>query len=725
MMDYRFMLILVISLCTYSCSDTDQTKQGDKITDWVDPFIGTGGHGHTYPGATSPFGRVQPSPDNGTAGWDWCSGYNISDSIISGFGQLHLSGTGIGDLADILLMPTNKEMDLGLFGKNKDSLPYGSKFSHQNEKAFPGYYSVILDDPDITVELTANDYIAYQNYKFNNSKLPSFILDLGYAVNWDKPLDGYLRVENDSKIVGYRHSTGWAKNQKVFFVIQTSAPISRYNLIASTDTKTLDTETKGAKTGGQFFFEAGTTQVGLKVSVSSVSIENAQQNMDSQGVGEFGDVLKNTNDAWNKVLSKIKVETPVDSLKTIFYTALYHTQIAPTLFNDVNGQYRMQNDSIAKAVGYTQYSSLSLWDIFRAETPLLSIIDPNRINDMVSSMLAYYDQSGVLPIWVLSGNETGTMPGYHSVSIMAEAILKGHDGFDIEKAYQAMKETMMGDDRGLEPYKQFGYIPFDVMDQSVSISLEYAYNDWCVGQVAKKLGKETDYQYFNERSKAYQNFYDVSSGFLRGKASDGESFHEPFDPKASNHIEDTDYTEGNAWQHSWYVLHDVVGLIELHGRKESFALMVEQLFTESSELTGDNISADISGLIGQYAHGNEPSHHIAYMLNKADVPWRTQFWVREILKTQYSTQPDGLSGNEDCGQMSAWYVMSAMGIYPMNPGSGIYEIGSPLFEKVTIALPEDKSFIITAPNTSEDRIYMFNPLELNGARFEQIPYNTQ
>jgi predicted alpha-1,2-mannosidase len=712
MMNIRFILFFVVLFILSSCVRNEKLDKPKEVTDYVDPFIGTGGHGHTYPGATSPFGRVQPSPDNGTAGWDWCSGYNISDSIISGFGQLHLSGTGIGDLTDILLMPTNSKLDLSHFGKTRDSLPYTSKFSHADEIASPGYYKVLLSEPNISVELTANDYVAYHRYTYNKEENPSFIIDLGYAVNWDRPLNCLLQLEDDNHIVGHRYSTGWAKNQKVFFAIETSHPIIKHYLVGDGLISVDDLEIKGAKSGGQFFFKTETKTVEVKIAVSSVSVENAKENLKLQGNTNFENTHKKTGESWNNVLSNISVETPIDSLKTIFYTALYHTQVAPTMFNDVNGEFRLQNDSITKT-DFKMYSSLSLWDVFRTETPLLSIIDPTRIDDMVKSMLAYYDQSGVLPVWVLSGNETGTMPGYHSVSVIAEAIMKGHNDFDVEQAYNAMKNTMMGDERGLKPYKEFGYIPFETMDQSVSISLEYAYNDWCVAQVAKKLGKDKDFEYFNERSKAYQNFYDITSGFLRGKSSDGKSFHEPFDPKASNHIEDTDYTEGNAWQHSWYVLHDVDGLIELHGRKEPFALMVEQLFTESSDLSGDNVSPDISGLIGQYAHGNEPSHHIAYMLNKADAPWRTQYWVREILNTQYSTQPDGLSGNEDCGQMSAWYVMSAMGIYPMNPASGEYEIGSPLFEKVTIKLPEERVFIISAPNTTHENMYV-QSVKING-----------
>ncbi len=516
MIKARIVLPIVFLLIS-SCTLNEVAQKQQKAVDYVDPFIGTGGHGHTYPGATSPFGRVQPSPDNGTAGWDWCSGYNISDSIISGFGQLHLSGTGIGDLADILLMPTKSKMDLSLFGKTRDSLPYTSKFSHVEEIASPGYYKVLLKEPNISVELTANDYVAYHKYTYNNEENPSFVIDLGYAVNWDKPLDCRLKLEDANHIVGHRYSTGWAKNQKVFFAIESSSPITQHQLIGDGLLLEDQIEVNGTHSGGQFFFKTETKTVEVKIAVSSVSVENAKENLRLQGSANFEETHKKTGESWNNVLSNISIETPIDSLKTIFYTALYHTQVAPTLFNDVNGEFRLQNDSITKT-DFKVYSTLSLWDVFRTETPLLSIIDPTRIDDMVKSMLTYYDQSGVLPVWVLSGNETGTMPGYHSVSVVSEAIMKGHNGFDVEKAYNAMKTTMMGDERGLKPYKEFGYIPFETMDQSVSISLEYAYNDWCVAQVAKKLGKDKDYKYFSERSKAYQNFYDIKSGFLRGKS---------------------------------------------------------------------------------------------------------------------------------------------------------------------------------------------------------------
>ncbi|RDY61988.1 glycoside hydrolase family 92 protein [Flagellimonas nanhaiensis] len=711
------MALTLLVLC-FSCKKEQPKDTAERVLSYVDPFIGTGGHGHTFPGAVAPFGMVQPSPDNGRGGWDWCSGYHITDSLITGFAQLHLSGTGIGDLADLLLMPTAKAVDLELFGKSRDSLPYVSQFTHDDEVASPGYYSVLLKDSNIKVELTANEYVALHKYTYPTGVEPSFIMDLGYAVNWDKPLESHITLENEKLVVGYRHSTGWAKNQKLFFAIESSEPLSIKRFVADSKEATESNDISGVKTGAQFFIDPNTSVVELKIAVSSVSIENAKENLNAKGKGTFEETRTKTEKKWESVLSKIKVETPVDSLKTIFYTALYHTHVAPSLFSDVNGEFRLQNDSIARISKGHVYSTLSLWDTFRAENPLLNILQPEVSNDVVLSMLAYYDEQGRLPVWTLYGNETNTMTGNHGVSVLVDSYLKGLSDYDAEKAYEAAKETMMRDERGLAPYKEFGYIPFDKLDESVTISLEFAYNDWCIAQMAKALGKDEDYNYFLERSKAYQYLFDKNTGFMRGKSSDGDNWRTPFDPKYSNHREHTDYTEGNAWQHSWFVLHDVQDFINLHGGNEPFAQKLEQLFTESSEITGENTSADISGLIGQYAHGNEPSHHIAYMFNKADMPGKTQYWVREILDTQYSVQPDGLSGNEDCGQMSAWYVFSSIGLYPMNPASGQYEFGSPIFEKTTISLDADKSFVITAPNTSSINKYI-QSVKLNGKQLDR------
>ena len=703
MTKYLYLLSSILLLINFSCKNTTKETVPEDLLSYVDPFIGTGGHGHTFPGPVAPFGMVQPSPDNGRGGWDWCSGYHISDSLISGFALTHLSGTGIGDLADVLVMPTKDAVDVTLLGKTRDSLPYTSRFLHETEKALPGYYKVHLEDTDVMVELTANEYVAFHRYTYTNAMTPSFVVDLGYAVNWDKPLETAIEQVNDTTITGYRYSTGWAKNQKLFFIIESSQPITKSDI----------NKINEQANGGQFYL-GNADEVELKIAYSSVSIANAKENLLTYGVAKhFNEVKTEVQKTWENTLSKIKIETPVDSLKTIFYSALYHTQVSPSLFSDVNGEFRLQNDSIVTAQGYKAYSSLSLWDIFRAETPLLNILQPQVIDDVVSSMLSYYDEKGDLPVWTLYGNETNTMTGYHSVSVIADAYVKGNRGYNVKKAYEAVKHTMMGDDRGLKFYKEFGFIPYTAIDESVTISLEYAYNDWCVAQMAKDLGKEEDYRFFTERSKAYTHLFDAESGFMRGKSEDDTAFREPFDPALSNHRVDTDYTEGNAYQHSWFVPHDVKGLVKAHGGDKVFNNRLENLFTVSSELSGDNTSPDISGLIGQYAHGNEPSHHIAYMFNSSNAAYKTQEYVREILNTQYSTQPDGLSGNEDCGQMSAWYVFSALGFYPMNPASATYELGSPLFTKATIQVADDVSFTILAPETSAENIYV-QGVTLNG-----------
>jgi len=685
-------------------------------TNYVDPFIGTGGHGHTYPGVTVPFGMLQVSPDNGISSWDWCSGYHYSDSIVSGFSHLHLSGTGIGDLADILFMPTNKKLDLTAKAASRDFLPYKSKYSHVNEKAVPGYYQVFLEDPKINVELTSTQRTAYHKYTYNNNDTQSVVVDLGFAINWDKAVKTSIKIEDANTISGYRYSTGWAKNQKVFFVAKFSKPITES--IITADKKVVSAKNaEGENTALQLFFDAkNSKELRVKVALSSVSVANAKDNLDKDQ--EFEKVKTTASSDWNKALSKITVETPVDSLKTIFYTALYHAQVAPVTYSDKNGQFRTEDDKIVTSKNYTAYSTLSLWDTFRAENPLLTILEPNKVSDMVNSMLAYYETKKILPVWTLYANETNTMTGYHSIPVIVDAYMKGIKGFDAEKAFEAMKATMMQDERGLNFYKKYGYIPYNLLDESVTITLEYAYDDWCVAQMAKALGKTADYEFFSKRSKAYEYLFDAKSGFMRGKSEDGKSWNEPFDPKHSNHREHTDYTEGNAWQHSWFVPHNVDNFISLHGGNDIFTKRLEQLFTESSEITGNNVSADISGLIGQYAHGNEPSHHIAYMFNHAKQPWRTQYWVRHILDTQYNTTANGLSGNEDCGQMSAWYVFSSMGLYPMNPASGEYEIGSPIFEKSTLNLPNGKTFVIEAENVSKQNFYI-QSATLNGKPFNK------
>jgi len=720
--------ISVLFFClifVFSCKDKleNPSNKEKSLTKYVDPFIGTGGHGHTYPGATVPFGMLQVSPINGISKWDWCSGYHYSDSIAVGFSHLSLSGTGIGDLADILFMPINKEVDLTVKTTSRDELPYKSSYSHANESASPGYYQVFLEDHDVNVELTTSQRTAYHKYTFKENDNQAVVVDLGFAINWDKALKTSLKIEDEYTISGYRFSTGWAKNQKVFFVAKFSKPILKHNLIAD-GVKTDEIKSEGNKIAAQLFFDSNkNNELYAKVALSSVSIVNAKDNLKA-GDFNFETIKAEAEDTWNTALTKIEVETPVDSLKTMFYTAMYHAQLAPVTYSDKNGQFRKENDSIVTATNYTAYSTLSLWDTFRAEHPLLTITAPDKVSDIVNTMLAYYETKKILPVWTLYANETNTMTGYHSIPVIVEAYKKGIRGFDAEKAYQAMKTTMMQDERGLDHYKAHGYIPYSLLDESVTITLEYAYDDWCVAQMAQALGKDEDYKFFLNRSRAYQHLFDNETGFMRGKSVDGNSWNEPFDAKHSNHREQTDYTEGNAWQHSWFVPHDVEDFISLHGSNEVFTNRLEQLFTESSEITGDNVSVDISGLIGQYAHGNEPSHHIAYMFNHANKPWRTQYWARYILDTQYNTTPVGLSGNEDCGQMSAWYALSSIGIYPMNPASGDYEIGSPIFEKASISLSKDKNFVIKAEHVSDKNIYI-QSATLNGELFNQTSISHQ
>ncbi|MFD1614143.1 GH92 family glycosyl hydrolase [Gelatiniphilus marinus] len=715
----KYTLIILVLIAFISCKKEDRKPAQNKLknTAFVDPFIGTGGHGHTYPGATVPFGMLQVTPVNGISAWDWCSGYHYSDSIAVGFSHLALSGTGIGDLADILFMPINKEVDLSPTPLSRDSLHYKSKYSHKNEKASPGYYQVFLEDHNVNVELTTALRTAYHKYTFAKNDTQSVVIDLGFAINWDKALQTSITIEDEYTISGYRFSKGWAANQKVFFVAKFSKPITKHHIYTDGN-RVEETSSEGIKTSAQLFFDAqDSSELFTKVALSSVSIENAKDNLEA-GDFNFDTVKADAEKTWEKALTKIEVETPIDSLKTIFYTAMYHAQVAPVTFSDKNGQFRKENDEIVTAENYIAYSTLSLWDTFRAEHPLLTLIEPNRVSDMINSMLAYYETRKILPVWTLYANETNTMTGYHSIPVIVEAYLKGIRGFDAEKAFEAMKTTMMQDERGLDHYKKHGYIPYNLIDESVTITLEYAYNDWCVAQMAKALGKTEDHEFFSNRSKAYEYLFDNKTGFMRGKSEDGKSWNEPFDPKHSNHREQTDYTEGNAWQHSWFVPHAVDDLITLHGGGDTFTNRLEQLFTESSEITGDNISADITGLIGQYAHGNEPSHHIAYMFNHANQPWRTQYWARHIMDTQYNTTPNGLSGNEDCGQMSAWYALSSIGLYPMNPASAEYEIGSPIFEKASINLSEGKSFTIEAENVSDKNIYI-QSATLNGEDFNQ------
>ena len=706
-----------------SCVGPDKAnEESNAPLSFVDPFIGTGAHGHTYPGATVPFGMVQLSPDNGISGWDWCSGYHYSDSIIVGFSHLHLSGTGIGDLQDVRMMPVSSEVDISKKAEARDELEYKSRYSHDEEIASPGYYSVVLKDQDIKVELTAGVRSGFQEYLFPSNRSRSVVLDLAYNVNWDAPTKSRIQMVNDTLVTGYRYSTGWAKEQRVYFALSFSEPFESYEVVDSTSSLA-GSEFDGAQLKALLKFGSNSSISTLQVrsGISSASVDGALLSVKEIQDKTFTQVKQEAESLWEDELNKINISVQGEALKKTFHTAMYHASLAPVVYSDLKNEYKTPGGEVGLAQNYTRYDIFSLWDTYRAAHPLFTILEGERVNDMINSMLAHYDEYGLLPVWSLLGNETNTMTGYHAIPVITDAYFKGFRGYDVQKAYEAMKASAMQDIRGVEFYKKFGFIPSDLEVESVTKNLEYAYDDWCIAQVAKSLGETEDYEYFQKRAQSFNLLYDPSVGFMRGKLSSG-AWRTPFDPKHSEHRVNTDYTEGNAWQHTWYVPHDVPALIDLMGGNDPFISKLDSLFSISSEITGENISVDISGLIGQYAHGNEPSHHVAYLYSYAGAPWKTQKIVREILTTQYNETPEGLCGNDDCGQMSAWYIFSAMGFYPVNPANGIYVIGSPLFEEVTINLSGNKKFKVVAKNNNAENIYI-RSATLNGEPYDK-PYIT-
>ena len=646
------------------------------LTRYVNPFVGTGGHGHTFPGAIVPFGMVQLSPDTRLTGWDGCSGYHYSDSVVYGFSHTHLSGTGISDYGDILLMPA--------VGPKKT---YTSRFSHQNEKASPGFYSVRLDDDNILVELTATARAGMHRYTFPATSEADVILDLAHR---DKLLDSNLKLEGrpPTTVVGWRRSQAWARDQIVYFAIEFSHPIIGMVHVYP-ESKTL------------FRFDASNGKpILVRVGISAVSTDGALRNLRSEiDHWDFDKVRSDAAAAWNRELSKITASGGTDAQLTNFYTGLYHAMTAPNIFMDVDGQYRGRDFKIHKATDFTNYTVFSLWDTFRAAHPLYTIIDTKRTRDFIKTFLVQYEQGGRLPVWELAANETDTMIGYHAVSVIADAAAKGIDGFDVEKAFAAMKHSAELRHHGLGPYIDHGFIGTEDERESVSKALEYAYDDWCIAEVARMLGETADQYRYLARAQSYKNVFDPETGFMRPRTNGG--WTEPFDPREVTFH----FTEANAWQYTFFVPQDVNGLIDLMGGREKFAAKLDQMFEAESRTTGRE-QADITGLIGQYAHGNEPSHHMAYLYNYAGQPWKTQFRVRQIMDQFYKPEPDGLIGNEDCGQMSAWYVLSAAGFYPVTPGSTIYAIGTPLFPEVQFNLENGKSFTIRARDVSDRNIYI-------------------
>jgi len=638
---------------------------------YVNPMIGTGGHGHTYPGATLPFGMVQLSPDTRIDGsWDGCSGYHYSDTIIYGFSHTHLNGTGCSDFGDIMIMPFMGKASL-------DYKVYSSKFYHQNEKATAGFYSVKLDNHNIDVRLTASTRVGLHEYTYNTAGQANIVLDLNHR---DLLLGGEVHVINSTTIEVRRESEAWAKNQIVFARIEFSAPMKVTDFLSNGDymhspeneyiggTQTAICFSKKVKKGEKIL---------VKVSLSPTSYEGAKLNSSEIKGWDFNKVKQDAEELWDKELSKIEITSENKDKKTIFYTALYHTMVQPNIAQDIDGKYRGRDNQIHKAEGFNYYSVFSLWDTFRAAHPLYTLIEKKRTADFINTFLKQYEQGGRLPVWELASNETDCMIGYHSVSVMADAMAKGIKGFDYEKAFEAAKHSAMLDHLGLDAYKKQGFISMDDEHESVSKTLEYAYDDWCIAQMALVLLKKEDYNYFMMRSQSWKNVFDWNTGFMRPKKNGG--WNKPFDPKEINN----NFTEGNSWQYSFFVPQDIPGMIAAYGGKDKFEAKLDEMFNSESKTTGRE-QADVTGLIGQYAHGNEPSHHMAYLYNYVDKPEKTTEKVHYILNNFYKNAPDGLIGNEDCGQMSAWYVLSSMGIYAITPGIPEWSVTQSSFESIKV-----------------------------------------
>lgn len=689
--------LLIVSILFFFSCDTKEipsvaTKDKPLIS-YVNPFIGTGGHGHTYPGATMPFGMMQLSPDTRLDGWDGCSGYHYSDEYIYGFSHTHLSGTGVSDYGDILLMPTHKEtFHNGADGEDG----YRAHFSHENEVAEPGYYKVHLEDTNIDVELTVAKRSGMHKYQFSSEHYQRVVLDLAHR---DEVLDVKIEQAPFTKyeLSGYRYSKAWATKQMLFYHIKFS------HKIASIDYN------KDASIAVIEIINPKNEPVYVKIGISPVDEEGAKKNLEAEiGDKTFEQVKKEAQSAWEKQLEKIVVEDSNVDNKTNFYTSMYHAMIAPNLYQDVDGRYRGMDLEVHQTKDFEYYTVFSLWDTYRAAHPLYTILEQERTNDFINTFLAKYDEGGIMPIWDLSACYTGCMIGYHGVPVIADAYLKGIQNYDVEKALKAMKHSATRDHLGLESYKRLGFIPVEKESESVSKTLEYAYDDWTIAQMAKQLGKEDDYKTYSERAQYYKNIYDPESKFMRGRFRN--TWFSPFDPYEVNF----NYTEANSWQYSFYVPQDISGFIDLMGGKQALEDQLDELFTAKQETSGRN-QADITGLIGQYAHGNEPSHHMAYLYNFVNKPHKTQEKVRQILTELYTNSPDGISGNEDCGQMSAWYIFSSLGFYPVTPASNEYIIGSPLFDKATINLEDGKTFTVVAENLSQENKYI-KAAYLNGKK---------
>lgn len=738
-------MILLFFSCGKEENSVEKEKSGSTedykdLARFVDPMIGTAKMGHTYPGATVPFGSVQLSPDTDTIPYavdgkynpdvyKYCAGYQYDDPTIVGFSHTHFSGTGHSDLGDFLVMPTTGELKLNPGTEEDPGSGYRSRFSHENENSEAGYYNVLLEDYDIEAEMTASSRVGMHRYTFPEKEEAHVILDLMSGIyNYDdKNVWTFVRVENDTLVTGFRQTNGWARTRKVYFAMSFDKPIKNYGR-ARYDKQPYNgfwgkfnqeenfPEVAGEKIRMYFDFDMeANEELQVKLAISPVSSEGALKNMEEEiPHWDFDKVKTDARNLWNKELNKVVVEAENDAEMTNFYTAMYHSFLGPTEYMDVDGNYRGLDMNIYKAEDFTNYTSFSLWDTYRALHPLFNILQPERNSDMVESMLAHYDQSvhKMLPVWSHYANENWCMIGYHSASVISDAIVKGNTGFDEERALEAMVQTAKtGYYDGLEYYMEKGYVPEDKNGASVSKTLEYAYDDWAIAQAAQKLGNEEVYEEFSKRSENYKNVYDAESGFMRPKLDNGE-FKKEFDALDTH---GQGFIEGNAWNYSLYVPHQPATMIELMGGKEQFSKHLDSLFTMDLPDKYFEATEDISreGIIGNYVHGNEPSHHVAYLYNWTNTPWKSQDKIRMILKDQYKTGADGLGGNDDFGQMSAWYIFSSLGFYPVAPGSSEYALGSPGIKSAEVRLENGESFRIETENQSEKNRYVAK-VELNG-----------
>ena len=706
-------LLLIPAILLAAACGRSTNSETTSLTAYVDPKIGSGGHGHVFVGANVPFGMVQVGPTSIPQQWDWCSGYHVSDSTVIGFSHTHLSGTGIGDLFDITVMPVTGSVTYARGTADDPASGLWSYADRRREKVVPGYYSVPLTRYGIVAEMTATERVGFHRYTFPQSDSAAIVFDLVNGGCWDRTTDaGFVLSDDPTRICGWRRSSGWARDQQVFFVAEFSKPATNIVCVSANG------EPSKARYARICFDTAEGETVMMKVALSPVSIEGAQANLEAElPHWDFETTVAAADAAWERELGKVRIETSDATARTIFYTALYHTMTAPSLFCDNDGSYRGADGQIHHAQGRKIYTTFSLWDTYRAAMPLMTILHPEKMPDIINTMLAIYNEQGRLPVWHLWGNETDGMVGNPGIPVVADAIVKGIGGFDREQAFEALKTTAMQGDRGGALRDRYGYIPCDLFNESVAYDMEYALADGAVAAAAQSLGKSDEAAFFAERSHSYRHLFDPSTGFVRGRDSRG-AWRTPFSPFASSHRAD-DYCEGNAWQYTWLVPHDIEGLQACFGGREKMLAKLDSLFTVSSVVEGEEVSPDISGMIGQYAHGNEPSHHILYLYTMLDEPGKTADRVREVLATLYSDAPDGLSGNEDVGQMSAWYILSAMGFYEVEPAGGRYWFGSPIFDKVTLDVPGGTFAIVTENNSAANRY--IRHITLNGEPYDK-PY---